>query len=166
MKIEFFMILTLPHLNFVIVKITAKLQTVVIEQSDELDRSNCQLDLVKQMKHNCLLGDLDRCKQINTAFNEQSEQLIEICKMLNQIAPTNKMKITTKTLAIWFDLNIRQLLHTVSSLCENPSSKELKDCAWAYLQGNLTRIPLLFSRRRIHQVRNELLTHLFCAIFP
>lgn len=100
-----------------------------------MDRSNSQLDLTRQMKHNCLVGDLNRCQLTNGQFSEQSEQLIEICKMLNQIAPTNKMKITTKTLAIWFELNLRQLLDTVSCLCENPSSKELKDCTWAYLQG-------------------------------
>lgn len=123
------------HIDESCAELKYELQTVAIEQSDELDRNNCQLDLIKQMKHNCLVGDLNRCQQTNRQFGEQSEQLIEICKMLNQIAPTNKMKITTKTLALWFELNIKPLLETVCCLCESPSSKELKDCTWAYLQG-------------------------------
>lgn len=115
---------------------------VVIEQSDELDRCNSQLDLIKQMKHHCLVGDIAKAEQIYAQFFEQSEQLIEICKMLNQVAPTNKLKIMTKTLAIWFDLNLEQLLMSAHCLCENPRSRVAKDFAWAYIQGECPHLHL------------------------
>lgn len=114
-----------------------QLQTVVIEQSDELDRCNAQLDLVKQLKHYCLVGDAQKCALTCHQFREQAEQLIEACKMLNQVAPTNKMKITTKTLAIWFEANCDQLVAMAQSLSELPRSRVLKDCTWAYMQGKL-----------------------------
>jgi len=112
-----------------------QLQTVVIEQSDELDRCNSQLDLVRQMKHYCLVGDISKCDIICAQFLEQCEQLVEICRMLNQVAPTHKMKISTKTLAIWFELNVGQLIGVCKCLSKSPRSRVLKDCAWAYIQG-------------------------------
>lgn len=112
-----------------------KLQTNVIEQSDELDRCNAQLDLVKQMRHFCLAGDLVKLNRNCGQFLEQSEQLVEVCKMLNQVAPTHKMKISTKSLAIWFESNTRQLIGISESLARNPRSRVAKDCAWAYIQG-------------------------------
>lgn len=112
-----------------------ELQTVVIEQSDELDRSNSQLNLIKQLKHYCLVGDYERTLQLSLIFQEQTEQLVEICKTLNQISPTHKMKITTKSLAIWFELNLPQLLENFKFLSQNPRSKILKDCTWSYVHG-------------------------------
>lgn len=107
----------------------------MIEQSDELDRCNAQLDLVKQLKHYCLVGDTQKCAQTCNQFQEQAEQLIEVCKMLNQVAPTNKMKITTKTLAIWFNANSGQLAAMAANLSELPRSRVLRECTWAYMQG-------------------------------
>lgn len=120
-----------------------QLQSVVIEQSDELDRCNVELDLIKQIKHHCLAGDFGKVGRISGQFQEQSERLVEICKMLNQIAPTHKMKITTKALAIWFELNLGQLLNIVHCLAQNPRSKVAKDCTWAYIQGKFRNF-LLF----------------------
>ena len=108
---------------------------MVIEQSDELDRCNTQLDLIKQIKHYCLIGDVAKTQAVCVQFQEQSEQLIELCKQLNQVAPTNKIKIVTKTLAIWFELNLKQLLQLVQSFSENPHSRVMKDCVWTYIQG-------------------------------
>lgn len=113
-----------------------QLQSVVIELSDQLDRCNSDLDLVKLIKHQTLVGDVDKASQVCDRFHEQAEQLVELCKMLNQVASTNKMKTTTKTLAIWFELNLPQLLAVARTLSENPRSKVLKDCLWSYLQGN------------------------------
>lgn len=62
--------------------------------------------------------------------------------MLNQVASTNKMKTTTKSLSIWFELNIKQLVLIAKSLSENPRSKVLKDCLWAYLQGKHKQLVL------------------------
>lgn len=107
----------------------------MIEQSDELDRCNVELDLIKQIKHHCLAGDIGKVSRICSQFQEQSEQLVEICKMLNQIAPTHKIKITTKALAIWFELNLSNILSIVECLAQNPRSKVAKDCTWAYIQG-------------------------------
>lgn len=107
----------------------------MIEQSDELDRCNSDLDLVKQIKHQTLIGDIDKTDRVCTQFQEQAEQLIELCKMLNQVASSNKMKTTTKSLALWFELNTPQLLSIARSLSMNPRSKALKDCLWAYIQG-------------------------------
>lgn len=112
-----------------------QLQSVVIEQSDELDRCNSQLDLIKQLKQHCLSGDTQKVARVCGQLNEQCEQLVEVCKMLNQVAPTNKIKITTKTLAIWFDLNIKQLVGVAQCLANNPRARVAKDCTWAYLQG-------------------------------
>lgn len=89
------------------------------------------------MKHHCLAGDIGKAERVCGQFQEQSEQLVEICKMLNQVAPTHKMKITTKTLAIWFELNLVQLLSIALCLAQNPRSKVAKDCTWAYIQGKL-----------------------------
>lgn len=108
---------------------------MVVEQSDELDRANNELELVKQVKHFALVGDKTKGDQVNGQFYEQAEQLIEVCKQLNQVAPTNKLKLTTKTLAIWFDLNLSHLLASAECLCDNPRSRTAKDFAWAYLQG-------------------------------
>lgn len=115
--------------------IKIQLQTVVIEQSDELDRLNTQLDLIKQLKHFCLIGDVIKANKISISFLEQTEQLIEICKMLNQVSPTHKMKITSKSIGIWFELNVKQLLDCAECLSKNSHSKVIKDCAWAYIQG-------------------------------
>lgn len=112
-----------------------ELKTVVVEQSDELDRSNGELNLIKLIKHHCLVGDAAKAQLVFRQFHEQSEQLVETCRMLNQVAPTNKLKITTKLLATWFQLNLRQLLNSAACLCEHPRSRESKDCAWAYFQG-------------------------------
>lgn len=71
-------------------------------------------------------------------FREQCEQLVDNCKMLNQVAQTNKLKISTKTLAIWFELNVEQLVAFARCLSENPHSRALKDATWAHLQGRLT----------------------------
>lgn len=107
----------------------------MIEQSDELDRCNDKLDLVKQLKHHCLAGDAMKTIKCCELFREQCDQLVENCKMLNQVAQTNKLKISTKTLAIWFELNLEQLLSFAQCLSENPRSRPLKDSTWAYLQG-------------------------------
>lgn len=107
----------------------------MIELSDELDRTNGQLELVKELKHFCLVGDLGRLENTSALFVEQTEQLVEVCKMLNQISPTNKMKLTTRSVGIWFELNAGQLLACASCLAQNPHSKVLKECTWAYIQG-------------------------------
>lgn len=87
------------------------------------------------MKHHCLVGDVAKTQRICALFHEQSDQLIEVCKMLNQVAPTHKMKITSKTMAIWFELNTQQLLASAQCLSANPRSRVLKDSTWTYLQG-------------------------------
>lgn len=107
----------------------------MIEQSDELDRFLSQAELVKQLKHQSLVGDLNKLEQLSATFLEQSEQLVEICKMLNQVSSSNKMKIGTKSLAIWFEQNTRLMLSSVRCVAESPRSRVAKDCAWAYLQG-------------------------------
>lgn len=107
----------------------------MIEQSDELDRCNNKLDLIKQLKRHCLAGDSLATNKTCELFHEQCDQLVENCKMLNQVAQTNKLKISTKTLAIWFELNIEQLVNFAQCLSENPHSRGLKDSTWAYLQG-------------------------------
>lgn len=108
---------------------------MAVEQSDELDHVNTELELIKHLKHLCLVGDIAKVRASCGQFAEQAEQLIETCKMLNQIAPTNKIKISTKVLATWFQLNLSQFLSAAHCLAENPRSRESKDCAWAYMQG-------------------------------
>lgn len=100
-----------------------------------MDRANSDLELIKHLKHLCLMGDIAKVRATCGQFAEQAEQLIETCKMLNQIAPTNKIKITTKVLASWFQLNLSQFLASAQYLAENPRSREAKDCTWAYMQG-------------------------------
>lgn len=111
-----------------------ELQSAVIEQSDELDRCNSQLDIVKQLKHTCLLGDTQRTHATSAHFCEQADQLVEVCKMLNQVAPTNKIKITTKSLGLWFETNANELVRCAQSLSEHPHSRAARDCAWTYMQ--------------------------------
>lgn len=117
----------------------------MIEQSDELDRCNDKLDLVKQLKHHSLAGDITKTKKTCELFREQCDQLVENCKMLNQVAQTNKLKINSKTLAIWFELNLEQLLNFAQNLSENPRSRPLKDSTWAYLQGKCWWIAFALS---------------------
>ena len=121
----------------------------MIEQGDELDRCNSDMELIKQMKHHSLVGDLAKAEKIFGQFHEQAEQLLELCRMLNQVAPTNKLKITTKTLASWFELSLPKLLGAARCLCENPTSRVAKDCAWAYIQGECRRFR---SRARTRSV--------------
>lgn len=116
-----------------------------------------ELSLFKKIKHHCLAGDIGKVGRICGQLQEQSEQLIEICKMLNQISPTHKMKITTKELAIWFELNLGQLLSTIHCLAQNPRSKVAKDCTWAYIQGEYQSLAsgsnwkVVYRDRVLHQ---------------
>ena len=106
-----------------------------MEQGDELDRLSCELELLKQIKQHCLVGDTAKVELVCQQFHEQAEQLIELCRMVNQVAPTNKIKITTKSLAIWFELNLGHLLATCRCFSQNPHSRVAKDFAWVYIQG-------------------------------
>lgn len=115
--------------------ITNQLQNVVIDQSDELDRANLSLNIIKELKQQTLMGDLVKTGKVCKLFQEQNERLIELCKMLNQVASSNKMKMSTKSLAIWFELNTQQLLASADCLSREPRSKVLKDHLWAYIQG-------------------------------
>lgn len=121
-------------------QLSYELQTAAIELADELDRLNGELELTKQMKHLCLVGDTAKARLVFNQFSEHSEQLVEICRMLNQIAPTNKLKITTKSLANWFQLNHGQLVAFAGCLSENPISKTAKNCVWTYIQGECKQV--------------------------
>lgn len=81
------------------------------------------------------MGDLIKTGKVCKLFQEQNERLVELCKMLNQVASTNKMKMSTKSLAIWFELNTQQLLASANCFSHEPRSKVLKDHLWAYIQG-------------------------------
>lgn len=114
-----------------------QLQNIVVEQSDELDRTNSQLELIKHIKHASLMGDQTRAVALCTKFQEQADQLVEACRMLNQVAPTNKIKISTRSLAIWFETNTPHLVRVCAALSQQNRSRELKDFAWIYSQGEI-----------------------------
>lgn len=107
----------------------------MIEQSDDLDSIQNELELLKQLKHCCLLGDIAKTDTVCDQFREQADRLVELCKMLNQVAATNKMKIFTKSLAIWFEQSSCELLATGECLARNSRSPSLKDCLWAQIKG-------------------------------
>lgn len=108
---------------------------MVVEQSDELDQVIVEMDLIKQIKQQTLIGDCEKVSHVLRLFQDQADRLIELCKMLNQVASTNKLKMSTKSLAIWFELNTSHLLSSAHSLSQEPRLRILKDHLWAYIQG-------------------------------
>ncbi|KAG9510680.1 Alpha-catulin, partial [Fragariocoptes setiger] len=111
-----------------------ELQMVAIEQCDELDRISTQSNTLRKLKHCCLNGDRERLAMNSYDFTEHAEHMVEVCRLMNQVAPTHKLKISTRSLIHWIELNTKQVINACYCLCLNSGSKIAKDNLWSFIQ--------------------------------
>lgn len=94
-----------------------------------------QCDLMVALKRHALVGDSKQVAATCHALDEKSAKLCEICRMLREVSPSNRMKMIASSLGSWFDTNSKHLVGVATCLCNSPRSKVAKQCLKAYTHG-------------------------------
>ncbi|RWS04634.1 alpha-catulin-like protein, partial [Dinothrombium tinctorium] len=110
-----------------------QLQITALDQADELFKLTDEMDIVNRLKNSSSSGDHDRLEEYAEYFNEHSEHVQEVCKLLHHVATNETLQITSKITESSLRVYGPQLLNACHTLCIYPGSKIVKENLEAFI---------------------------------
>ncbi|KAF0300210.1 Alpha-catulin [Amphibalanus amphitrite] len=109
-------------------ELRSNFQAIAMEQASELIRGvGDEGEVISGMKASALAVDTDRLEEFCFRFQEHSDHVQEVCKLLRHVAPTETLQIASKYSEINLRLYGPQLLAAAHIVCLHPNSKIAKE---------------------------------------
>nr|CAD7452271.1 unnamed protein product [Timema tahoe] len=124
-----------------------QLQQTTIEQANDLPSVvRAGHDMVNVIRNIALATDTERLEQCADRFHEYIEHILEVCKLLRHIAPTDNLQVSAK----YTEINLRiygpQVVTAAHTLSLHPTSKIAKENLevfadmWQALMSDVTAV--------------------------
>lgn len=105
-----------------------KLQETSFSQAAELDGIVRQgAAAIDGLRNLALAGDIDRMEVCGERFNEYTDHILEICKLVRHMAPSDSLQVAAKYTEINVRIYAPQVLTAANTLAMYPTSKIAKE---------------------------------------
>ncbi|XP_063225044.1 alpha-catulin isoform X2 [Bacillus rossius redtenbacheri] len=105
-----------------------QLQQTTLEQAGDLPSVvRAEHDMVDIIRNVALATDSERLEQCAQRFHEYIEHILEVCKLLRHIAPTDTLQVSAKYTEINLSIYGPQVLTAAHTLSLHPTSKIAKE---------------------------------------
>lgn len=84
-------------------------------------------ELVSTIRNLSLASDVDRLQNNSDRFHECIEHILEVCKLLRHVAPTETLQVSAKFTEINLRIYGPQVVTAAHTLCRHPTSKIAKE---------------------------------------
>ncbi|XP_064646308.1 alpha-catulin-like isoform X1 [Lineus longissimus] len=104
-----------------------QLQETAMDQASDVFKTNEDHDILMALKTAGLNGEVDRVNEITVKFEEHSEQLQEVAKLLRHIATTGPLVITAEHVENSLKALCPQTIYAAKAFAQNGGSKIAKE---------------------------------------
>ncbi|XP_046661156.1 alpha-catulin isoform X5 [Homalodisca vitripennis] len=109
-------------------ELRAQLQVTAREQCADVDNlTRAGVDMVGTLRNTALSADQDRLDEAGDRFNEMVEHILEVCKLMRHMAPSETLQVSAR----YTEINLRiygpQVVTAAHTLNQHPTSKIAKE---------------------------------------